>query len=235
MSAYLSRVYKIFACLTSMIWSKFLNKGWGREGKDGPSAAHRDILGIFVYQMRPLSEDEAWRWRRPVKESRYGLMLPCWRLQPVVRYHLRLVYRWSGLFLTTEFGCKRALGLLQKQQRCHFLLPITQHFFHICVHTLVLLCGQKKKTKFCNSNSSFSVFFFFFPQSRVDGYSCQRVSASASGRFTHRPTCPGAEKLILGSLKCLRKQALMDETARGFRFFLCVAEVEKHYYLGRRF
>lgn len=94
---------------------------------------------------------------------------------------------------------------------------------------------KKKQQSFAIAIPHFQFFFFFFPQSRMDGYSCQRVSVSASGRFTLRPTCPGAEKLILGSLTCLRKQALMDETARGFRSFLCVAEVEKHCYLGRRF
>lgn len=53
-----------------------------------------------------------------------------------VPVHLRLVYRCSGLFLNTEFGCKCALGLLQKQKSegVIFTANHAAHFPNSCSH-----------------------------------------------------------------------------------------------------
>lgn len=64
-----------------------------------------------------------------------------------------------------------------------FLAPITQHIFHIRVLTLVVLCGPKKQQK----KQSFAIaiaHFQFSSQTRVDGYSCQHVSAVCTHLWT---------------------------------------------------
>lgn len=94
-----------------------------------------------------------------------------------VPVHLRLVYRWSGLFLNTECGCKRALGLLQKQKSEGVIFTANHeaHFPHLCSHFSGSLWTKKTQ--------SFAIaipHFQFSSQSSVDGYSCQRLSAVCS-------------------------------------------------------
>lgn len=54
----------------------------------------------------------------------------------------------------------------------------------------------------------------------MDGLSVSMFlqSAPTIGCFTLGPKCPGAEKLILGSIKCSCKQALMDEMEKKITF-----------------
>lgn len=86
-----------------------------------------------------------------------------------VPVHLRLVYRESGLFLNRVWLQVWSWAIAEtKKVKVSFLAPITQHIFHICVLTLVVLCGQKKQQK----KQSFAIaiaHFQFSSQTRVDG------------------------------------------------------------------
>lgn len=87
--------------------------------------------------------------------------------------HLWLVYSCSCLFLNSECGCKRALGLLHKQKGEGVIFTANQaaHFPHWCSHFSGSLWTKKH---------SFAIaipHFQFSSQSGVDGYSCQRLSA----------------------------------------------------------
>lgn len=144
-------------------------------------------------------------------------MLSCWCLQPVVRclctsgwFTDVVVSSWiQSLAANVLLGCCR-----NKKMKVSFLPPITQHIFQIRVLTSVVLCGQKKTTEFCNSTSSFSVFFpvWLFLSA------CFCSLHPHLGVLHLGQNVLELEKLILGSLKCSCKQALMDETAKIISF-----------------
>lgn len=138
-----------------------------------------------------------------------------------VPVHRRLVYRWNGLFLNTEFGCKRVLGLLQKQKSegVIFTANHAAHFPHLCSH----FSGSPWTKKHRVLQQQFLIFSFPpSPAWTVIPVSMFLRSAPAFGCFTLRPNCPGAKKINSGVPEVFVKKALMDETAEKISFLsLC--------------
>lgn len=101
-----------------------------------------------------------------------------------------------------------------KKWRCHFYRQSRSTFSKFVFSLQWFSVDKKKTTEFCNSTSSFSVFFpvWLFLSA------CFCSLHPHLGVLHLGQNVLELEKLILGSLKCSCKQALMDETAKRISF-----------------